>query len=121
MKVIISCGGTGGHIFPAISIANEIRNRVSGTDILFVGAEGSMEMDRVPEAGYPIYGLPVKGFDRKNIFKNIKVLWNLYKSMKRAGYIVKDFAPDIVIGVGGYASGPTLKQAQRLGIPTLIQ
>lgn len=121
MKVIISGGGTGGHIFPAISIANEIRNRVSGTDILFVGAEGRMEMDRVPEAGYPIYGLPVKGFDRKNIFKNIKVLWNLYKSMKRAGYIVKDFAPDIVIGVGGYASGPTLKQAQRLGIPTLIQ
>ncbi len=122
MKVVISGGGTGGHIFPAISIANEIRNsEEDGSDIFFVGAEGRMEMERVPEAGYPIIGLPVKGFDRKNIFKNIKVLWDLYKSMRKARYLLTDFKPDIVIGVGGYASGPTLKEAQKLGIPTLIQ
>ncbi|MGN1172545.1 MAG: undecaprenyldiphospho-muramoylpentapeptide beta-N-acetylglucosaminyltransferase [Muribaculaceae bacterium] len=122
MKVIISGGGTGGHIFPAISIANALRDAEKYTpDIIFVGAEGRMEMERVPEAGYPIFGLPVMGFDRKHIFKNIKVLWNLYKSMKQARAIINDFHPDIVIGVGGYASGPTLKEAQKMGIPTLIQ
>ena len=122
MKVIISGGGTGGHIFPAISIANELRRTEKcTTDIIFVGAEGRMEMTRVPEAGYPIYGLPVMGFDRKNIFRNIKVLWKLFKSMRMARNILLDFKPDIVIGVGGYASGPTLKEAQKLGIPTLIQ
>lgn len=121
MKVIISGGGTGGHIFPAISIANEIKFRFPEAEILFVGAENRMEMQRVPAAGYDIIGLPVTGFDRKNLLKNINVLFRLYKSMSFARKMVRKFMPDIVVGVGGYASGPTLKVANQLGIPTLIQ
>lgn len=121
MKVLISGGGTGGHIFPAISIANEIRRRDSNAKILFVGAENRMEMEKVPAAGYEIVGLPVCGFDRKNLLKNLRVLVKLYKSMRQAKSILKDFAPDIAIGVGGYASGPMLKEAQKHGVPTLIQ
>ena len=119
-KVLISGGGTGGHIFPALSIAEELRQRLDA-DILFVGAEGRMEMTRVPEAGYKIIGLPVAGFDRKNLLKNFKVIAKLISSLNKAKKIIKDFQPEIVIGVGGYASGPVLKEAQRKGIPTLIQ
>lgn len=120
-RVIISGGGTGGHIFPAISIANALRRRFPTADILFVGADNRMEMERVPAAGYPIEGLEICGFDRKNIFRNISVLIKLRKAMARAKSIIKNFNPQIVIGVGGFASGPTLKAAQKLGIPTLIQ
>lgn len=118
---LVSGGGTGGHIFPALSIAGEIKRRYPDANILFVGAEGRMEMERVPAAGYEIKGLPVMGFDRKHLLRNIKVLINLRKSMSMAKKILKEFKPDIAIGVGGYASGPMLKQAQKHGIATLIQ
>ena len=121
IKVIVSGGGTGGHIFPAISIANAIKNKCPNADILFVGAENRMEMEKVPAAGYPIIGLPVSGFDRKHLQKNIKVLFRLFKSIRLADKTVKSFSPDIAVGVGGYASGPTLWAAARRGIPTLIQ
>ena len=117
MKVLISGGGTGGHIFPALSIAR----RHPDAEILFVGAEGRMEMERVPAAGYRIVGLPVSGFDRKRLWRNFKVLFRLWKSIRRARKLVADFKPDIAVGVGGYASGPTLKAAQRAGVPTLLQ
>ena len=120
-KVIISGGGTGGHIFPAISIANTLKKRFPDIDILFVGAEDRMEMSKVPAAGYPIVGLPVKGFDRAHLFKNIEVVRCLLKSLSRAKKTLRDFRPDIAVGVGGYASGPTLWMASSLGIPTLIQ
>lgn len=119
-NILISGGGTGGHIFPALSIANALRRRLD-CDIRFVGAENRMEMEKVPAAGYSITGLPVAGFNRKNLFKNIPVLFKLWKSMRIANAIVRDFKPDIAIGVGGYASGPTLKAAQKAGIPTLLQ
>lgn len=119
-KVLISGGGTGGHIFPALSIADELKRRLNA-DILFVGAAGRMEMTRVPEAGYKIIGLPVAGFDRKKPWRNIKVIAKLMASMLQAKKIIKDFKPEIVVGVGGYASGPVLKAAQKAGIPTLIQ
>lgn len=118
---MISGGGTGGHIFPALSIANGIKERCPDTEILFVGAENRMEMEKVPAAGYRIVGLPVSGFDRKNLLKNVKVLMRLYKSMRMARGILKDFRPDVAVGVGGYASGPMLKAAQKRQIPTLIQ
>lgn len=121
LKVIVSGGGTGGHIFPAISIANAVRELRPDAKILFVGAEGRMEMQRVPAAGYEIVGLPVQGFDRKNLFKNISVLWKLMKSRRMAKRIISDFQPNVVVGVGGYASGPTLNMAAKAGIPTLIQ
>jgi UDP-N-acetylglucosamine--N-acetylmuramyl-(pentapeptide) pyrophosphoryl-undecaprenol N-acetylglucosamine transferase len=121
IRVIVSGGGTGGHIFPAISIANALKAMVPDAEILFVGAEGRMEMQRVPAAGYKIIGLPVAGFDRKNLFKNIPVLIKLFKSQMMARKIIKDFKPMVVVGVGGYASGPTLKMAASMGIPTLIQ
>jgi UDP-N-acetylglucosamine--N-acetylmuramyl-(pentapeptide) pyrophosphoryl-undecaprenol N-acetylglucosamine transferase len=120
-KFIVSGGGTGGHIFPAISIANAIRKRWPDSEILFVGAEDRMEMERVPAAGYRIIGLPVAGFDRKNMIKNISVAAKLIKSMNKARGIINEFKPDIAIGVGGYASGPILKAASAKGIPTLIQ
>ena len=119
--IIISGGGTGGHIFPAISIANEVKNRWPNAEILFVGAENRMEMERVPKAGYNIVGLPVMGFDRKNLLKNFVVLKKLFTSVRKAKKIICDFHPDIAVGVGGYASGPTLKAAQKRGIPTLLQ
>lgn len=121
LRIIISGGGTGGHIFPAVSIANAIKEMLPETEILFVGAEGRMEMQRVPAAGYPIKGLPVAGFDRKNLFKNIPVLIKLFKSQRMARKIIKSFRPHAAVGVGGYASGPTLKVAGSMGIPTLLQ
>lgn len=121
LRIIISGGGTGGHIFPAISIANAIKELRPDTEILFVGAEGRMEMHRVPAAGYPIKGLPVAGFNRKNLLKNIPVLIKLFKSQRLAKKIVKEFRPHAAVGVGGYASGPTLKVAGSIGIPTLLQ
>lgn len=120
-RVIVSGGGTGGHIFPAISIANEIKRKWPEAEILFVGAENRMEMERVPKAGYTIEGLPVMGFDRKNLLKNFKVLFKLSESLRKAKRIIREFKPDIAVGVGGYASGPTLKAAQKAGIPTLLQ
>lgn len=121
IRVLISGGGTGGHIFPALSIADAIRRRDPDADILFVGAEDRMEMERVPAAGYRITGLPVAGFDRKRLWRNFSVLFKLWKSIRKARRIVSEFRPDIAIGVGGYASGPTLKAAQRAGVPTLLQ
>ena len=119
-RVLISGGGTGGHIFPALSIANILRDKLDA-EILFVGADNRMEMERVPAAGYRITGLPVAGFDRRHLMRNFSVLLKLRKSIALARKIVKDFRPDIAIGVGGYASGPTLKAAQRAGVPTLLQ
>lgn len=121
LRLIVSGGGTGGHIFPAISIANAVRERWPDSEILFVGAEGRMEMERVPAAGYRIIGLPVVGFNRKNLLKNISVLFKLLKSVRAANKIIADFRPDIAVGVGGYASGPILKAASSKGIPTLLQ
>lgn len=121
LRIIISGGGTGGHIFPAVSIANAIKELRPETEILFVGAEGRMEMQRVPAAGYSIKGLPVAGFDRKNLFKNFSVLIKLFKSQRMAKQIIKEFRPHAAVGVGGYASGPTLKVAGNMGIPTLLQ
>ena len=121
MNILISGGGTGGHIFPALSIAGAVRRLHPDARILFVGAEGRMEMERVPAAGYDIIGLPVSGFDRRRPWRNVRVLWRLWKSMRKARRIVADFRPDIAVGVGGYASGPTLKAAQKAGIPTLLQ
>jgi len=120
-RVIISGGGTGGHIFPAISIANALRKIDPETEILFVGAEGRMEMEKVPEAGYKITGLPVAGIYRQLTLKNIAVIIKLLKSLRIARKVIKEFNPDVVVGVGGYASGPVLRQAGRMGIPTLIQ
>lgn len=121
LRIIVSGGGTGGHIFPAVSIANAIKELYPDTEILFIGAEGRMEMQRVPAAGYKIIGLPVAGFDRKHLLKNISVLIKLFKSQLMARKIIKDFKPHAAVGVGGYASGPTLKMAGMMGIPTLIQ
>jgi UDP-N-acetylglucosamine--N-acetylmuramyl-(pentapeptide) pyrophosphoryl-undecaprenol N-acetylglucosamine transferase len=120
-RVIVSGGGTGGHIFPAISIANAIRQLRPEAKILFVGAEGRMEMQRVPDAGYEIIGLPVAGFDRKRLWRNVGVLIKLIRSQWKARKIIKKFKPQVAVGVGGYASGPTLKMAATMGIPTLIQ
>ena len=121
LRVIISGGGTGGHIFPAVSIANAVKELEPNAKILFVGAEGRMEMQRVPAAGYEIKGLPVAGFDRKRLWKNVSVLIKLFRSRRMAKKIIKDFAPDVAVGVGGYASGPTLNMAGKMGIPTLLQ
>lgn len=121
VRIIISGGGTGGHIFPAVSIANALKKQHPDTEILFVGAEGRMEMQRVPAAGYRIIGLPVAGFDRKHLLKNIGVLVKLVRSQLKARKIIKDFKPHAAVGVGGYASGPTLKVAGSMGIPTLLQ
>lgn len=121
MRVLISGGGTGGHIFPALSIAEALKRRDADTEILFVGAQGRMEMEKVPAAGYEIIGLPVAGFDRKRLWRNVGVLIKLAKSLAKAKKVVRDFKPDIAVGVGGYASGPVLKQAQRRGIPTVLQ
>lgn len=121
MKILISGGGTGGHIFPALAIANAVKRRDPQADILFVGALGRMEMERVPAAGYEIVGLPVAGFDRKRLWRNFGVVWKLWRSMRKAKKVLRDFQPDIAVGVGGYASGPMLKEAQKQGVPTLIQ
>lgn len=120
-RLIISGGGTGGHIFPAISIANTFRNRYPDAEILFVGADDRMEMERVPAAGYRIVGLPVSGFDRAHLLNNVKVGVKLMNCLGLAKRTIREFKPDIAIGVGGYASGPTLWVASSLGVPTLIQ
>lgn len=121
MRYLISGGGTGGHIFPAISIANALRELDPTSEILFVGALGRMEMERVPQAGYKIVGLPVRGFDRKHIWKNVRVLADLVRSMLQARKIVRTFRPDVGVGVGGYASGAAMKVAARMGVPILLQ
>lgn len=121
MRYLISGGGTGGHIFPAISIANALRELDPECEILFVGALGRMEMERVPQAGYRIIGLPVRGFDRKRPWRNISVLIDLIRSMRQARDIVRDFRPDAGVGVGGYASGAAMKVAARMGVPILLQ
>ena len=120
MKVIIGGGGTGGHIFPAIAVADTIKDKYPSAEILFVGAKGRMEMDRVPKAGYPIEGLPVSGLYRKLTWRNVSFVFRLLISLWQARSIIRRFKPDVVIGFGGYASGPTLEMAVRLGIPTVI-
>ena len=121
LRVIISGGGTGGHIFPAVSIANAVKALRPDAKILFVGALGRMEMQRVPAAGYDIKGLPIQGFDRKNLLKNVIVLYKIWKSQRMARKIIRDFRPQVAVGVGGYASGPTLNMAAAKGIPCLLQ
>ena len=121
LRIIISGGGTGGHIFPAVSIANAIKAKRPDAKILFVGALGRMEMQRVPAAGYEIKGLPICGFDRKHLLKNIAVLFKIWKSQHMAKSIIKNFKPMAAVGVGGYASGPTLNVCASKGIPCLIQ
>lgn len=125
MKAIISGGGSGGHIFPAVAIAGALKARHPEADILFVGAEGRMEMEKVPAAGYPIKGLPIAGLQRQitleNILKNIQLPFRVAKSHMMVHKILKEFHPDIVVGVGGFASEPTLKEAARMGFPILVQ
>jgi UDP-N-acetylglucosamine--N-acetylmuramyl-(pentapeptide) pyrophosphoryl-undecaprenol N-acetylglucosamine transferase len=120
-RIIISGGGTGGHIYPAIAIANALKAIDSHTEILFVGAEGKMEMQKVPQAGYKIIGLPIAGIQRKLTLANLSFPFKLVRSLGKARQIVKDFKPDVAVGVGGYASGPVLYAAASMGIPTLIQ
>ncbi len=121
LRVIIAGGGTGGHIFPAIAIANALKARVPGVKILFVGAEGRMEMERVPQAGYEIRGLKIMGLNRRNLLKNVKVVYHYIKSKATCHKIVKEFQPDVIIGVGGYASGPCVGAAEDLHVPVLLQ
>ena len=121
IKLIFSAGGTGGHVIPALSVADEIRMRRPNTEILFIGAEGRMEMDKVPASGYKIYGLPIAGIQRHLTLKNLKFPFLLIKSLLKARKIIKSFRPDAVIGFGGYASGPVLKIAQKRNIPTFLQ
>ena len=120
-RIILSGGGTGGHIFPAVSIADRFRARHPDAEILFVGAEGRMEMTRVPEAGYRIIGLPIAGIQRSLSMSNLAVPFKLAASLWRARKVVRDFRPDIAVGTGGYASGPVLFAASMAGVPTLIQ
>ena len=120
-RFIVTGGGTGGHIFPAVAIADALRRRYSSCEILFVGAEGRMEMERVPRAGYPIKAIPVAGLDRRHLLRNFGVLAKLLKAIRLAKQYTLDFQPDLVIGVGGYVSAPTVLSAQKLGIPTLLQ
>ena len=120
-RFIVSGGGTGGHIFPALSIAEGLKQRFPGSEILFVGALGKMEMEKVPAAGFPIVGLPVAGFHRGEIWRNLLFVPKLISSLWKARSVVRGFRPDCVIGVGGYASGPVLRVATQMGIPTLLQ
>lgn len=120
-RIIVSGGGTGGHIFPALSIANALKRMDKDVEILFVGAEGKMEMEKVPEAGFPIEGLPVRGLQRRLTLENVKVLINLWKSLRKAKKIIRRFRPDVVVGVGGYASGPIGRVAANAGIPLVLQ
>ena len=120
-KIIISGGGTGGHIYPAIAIANAIKDLDPDANFLFVGAEGKMEMEKVPKAGFLIEGLPIAGINRSSLFKNIGLPFKLFKSLRKAFSIIDEFKPDIAIGVGGYASGPMLIAAWIKGIPFVIQ
>src|SRR6476620_5647274 len=119
-RIIIAGGGTGGHIFPALAIANALKAQEPAVEILFVGARGKMEMEKVPQAGYPIKGLDIAGFNRSSLLKNIWLPFKLVKSFFQVRSIVRDFAPDAVIGVGGYSSFPVLRYAQAKGIPTFL-
>ena len=125
MKIIISGGGSGGHIFPAVAIANAVKARWTDAEVLFVGAEGRMEMEKVPAAGYKIVGLPIAGLQRKltpeNIVKNLQLPFRIMKSRRMVKGVIREFNPDIVVGVGGFASEPTLKAAASMGYKTLIQ
>ena len=121
MRYLISGGGTGGHIFPAVSIANALKELDPEAEILFVGALGRMEMERVPQAGYKIVGLPVRGFNRAQPWKNVSVMMDLIKSLRQVKKIIRDFRPDVGVGVGGYASGAAMWQASKMGIPILLQ
>ena len=121
MRYLISGGGTGGHIFPAVSIANALRESDPNCEILFIGALGRMEMERVPQAGYKIIGLPIKGFDRSHPWRNVRVLIDLLRSMCQARQIIREFRPDVGIGVGGYASGAAMKVAAKMGVPIVLQ
>lgn len=116
MRIIISGGGTGGHIFPALAIAENLKKQDPGCEILFVGAEGKMEMERVPKAGFRIIGLPVAGLQRRLTLSNLALPFKIAKSLRMARRIIKEFRPDVVVGVGGYASAPTLWAAQRLSL-----
>ena len=120
-RVIISGGGTGGHIFPAVAIADKIKEHHPDAEILFIGAEGKMEMEKVPAAGYEIIGLPIRGFQRRFTWSNFLLPFKILQSLWKARKIIKKFNPDVVVGVGGYASGPTLQMATMLSIPTVIQ
>ncbi len=120
-RIIISGGGTGGHVFPAIAIAEALKAELDDPRILFVGACGKMEMEKVPEAGYEIIGLPVEGFSRRLSLHNLRVVAKGMISLRRAGKLIREFKPDAAVGVGGYASGPVLRRAARMGIPTLLQ
>lgn len=120
-RYLISGGGTGGHIFPAVSIANALKELDPEADILFIGALGRMEMERVPQAGYKIIGLPVRGFNRSQPWKNVSVLIDLHKSIRQVKKIIRDFRPDVGVGVGGYASGAAMWAAANMGIPILLQ
>lgn len=120
-RIIIAGGGTGGHIFPAIAIANALKKKDETIDILFIGAKGKMEMEKVPQAGYKIIGLDIAGFDRSSLIKNIGLPLKIIKSLLQARKILKEFKPDVVVGVGGYASFPMLRLAQQGNIPTMIQ
>lgn len=120
-KIIISGGGTGGHVFPAIAIADALKARQPESRILFVGALGRMEMDRVPKAGYEIVGLPIAGLQRRLTTKNLSFPFKLLASLRKARKIVSEFQPQIAVGVGGYASGPVLRSAASRGVPTLVQ
>lgn len=121
LKVILSGGGTGGHIFPAIAIADEIKKRFPDAEFLFIGANGKMEMEKVPQAGYKIEGIDIAGIDRGNLLSNLGLPFKILKSLSRSKEIIKDFKPDVAIGTGGFASGPALYEATKLGVPVFIQ
>jgi len=121
MKVVIAGGGTGGHIFPAVAIGHALQRLRPGTELLFVGANGKMEMEKVPQEGFRIVGLDIAGFNRSNLLKNLSLPFKLWKSRQQAHKVIRDFRPDVVVGVGGFASFPMLHAAQSKGIPTLIQ
>lgn len=121
MRFLISGGGTGGHIFPAVSIANALRQRQPDCEILFVGANGRMEMERVPEAGYNIVGLDIQGFERRKVLRNIRIIYNFLRSRRKARQIVRSFRPDVAIGVGGYVSAAAMSAAAALGVPVVLQ
>lgn len=121
IKVIISGGGTGGHVFPAIAIAHALHKKIADAEILFVGAKGKMEMKKVPEAGFKIIGLNISGFQRRLTYKNLLLPFKIWSSLQKSKKIIKEFKPDVVVGVGGYASGPVLKVATAKGVPTVIQ
>jgi len=120
-RIIFSAGGTGGHIFPAVAVANEVKRRYPNVKILFVGAEGRMEMEKVPQSGYDIFGLPIAGLQRKLTLSNFVLPFKIIKSLFKARRVISQFEPEVVVGFGGYASAPTLRTAGRLGIPTVLQ